>query len=145
MTERITFRNFKDRFKDLYSAKEVRHLFKAIKEMDKETRGWVVKWFVFGTFPEKEVEGMTVEKLIDDFGFKPLNAFITIDWLKADPAAAKYFIWKAPILIGKDGEDIKADIVIDETGDETGEEKSSGKVGLIAEEIEQDETIDAEE
>ena len=141
MTKRVTFKKFKERFEKDYSVKEVRHLFKAVKAMDKETRGWVVKWFVFGTFPEKEVEGMTVEKLIDDFGFKPLNAFITIDWLKADPAAAKYFIWKAPILIGKDGVDIEADVVIGETGDE----KSSGKVGLIAEEIEQDETIDAEE
>ena len=141
MTKRITFKKFKERFEKEYSVKEVRHLFKAVKAMDKETRGWVIEWIDTGDLPEKEVEGITVRRLIDDFGFKPLNAFITIDWLKADPTAAKYFIWKAPILIGKDGVDIEADIVIDETG----EEKSSGKVGLIAEEIEQDETIDAEE
>ncbi len=103
MTKKITFREFKSLLKkeNFYTDKEIRHLFNAVKHMDKETKGWVINWFHTGEYPSNEVEQITVRTLVEEFGFKPLNAFITIDWLKQDPQAAKYFIMKMPTL-GKD-------------------------------------------
>ena len=119
MANKITFKEFNALLKkeNFYSDREIRHLFNAIRQTDKETRKWIIDWFFTGEYPAKVVEQITVRELIDEFGFKPINAFITIDWLKHDPEAAKYFIMRAPI-IGKD-------IVIgdDETinGEKTGE------------------------
>ncbi|MBR6777612.1 MAG: hypothetical protein IKM27_07685 [Clostridia bacterium] len=105
MAKRLTFRDFKSHLEkdNFYTEKEIRHLFNAVKQMDKETKGWVINWFFTGEYPSKEVEQVTVRALVEEFGYKPLNAFIAIDWLKQDPAAAKYFM----VQIGKIGVDIE--------------------------------------
>ena len=125
MANKITFKEFNALLKkeNFYSDREIRHLFNAIRQTDKETRKWIIDWFFTGEYPTKVVEQITVRELIDEFGFKPINAFITIDWLKHDPEAAKYFIMQAP-LIGKD-------IVIsaDETADSEKAEEYNG-IGL---------------
>ena len=94
MRKRISYREFKSFLKksNYYTDKEIRHLFNSVKQLDKETRGWVIDWFHTGEYPSKEVEQVTVRTLVDDFGYKPLAAFIAIDWLKNDPQAAKYFM-----------------------------------------------------
>ena len=92
---RITYREFQRFMKqDGYTEKEIRHLFNTIRKMDRESRRWVIRWFHEGEFPKKEVEGVTVEWLIKELNYKPINAFIAINWLKEDPAAAKYFMVK---------------------------------------------------
>lgn len=93
---KIVFSSFRDKMKEFYgySDIQIKHLFNAIKNMDNETRLWVIKWFNNDVFPDKEIEGITVETLIDKHGYKPMNAFIIIDWLKNDPKAAKYFVLK---------------------------------------------------
>ena len=94
---KVSYRDFSDFMRnDGYKANEIRHLFSAVKSMDRESIGWVVRWLCLGEFPKKEVEGITAEYLITNCGYKPINAFIILDWLKADPQAAKYFILKAP-------------------------------------------------
>lgn len=100
---RITYTQFKKHLEreGFYSAREILHLFHAVKQMDKESRGWVIAWFEDGTYPEKAVEQITVRELVEDFGYKPLNAFIAIDWLKHDPQAAKYFIVKSVTAIAE--------------------------------------------
>lgn len=79
---------------DEYSIKEIRHLFNAVKEMDKQSRLWVIKWILFGEYPVDEIEGITAQQLVDEMGFKPMNAFIILDWLKTEPDTAKYFLLK---------------------------------------------------
>ena len=92
---RLTYREF-ERFllKDGYTAQEARHLFNTVKKMDKESRKWVIHWFKEGTYPKEPVEGITAERLVKEFQYKPLNAFIILNWLKEDPKAAKYFVMK---------------------------------------------------
>lgn len=97
---KLTYKEFELYLKkDGYSAGEIAHLFNVIKAMDKESRIWVIRWFVNGTIPDIEVEGVTASSLIEKYGYKPLNAFIVLDWLKSDPQAAKYFILKIPATI----------------------------------------------
>ena len=93
---RLTFRQFKKYLEkeDFYTSREIRHLFNSVKRMDKESRSWVIAWVETGAYPQKTVEDISVEELVKDFGYKPINAFIAVDWLKHDPQAAKYFIRK---------------------------------------------------
>lgn len=97
---KITFREFRNFLcEDGCSEAEIRHLFGAVKSMDAESRSWVVRWFCTGELPEQEIEGVTARYLVDSCGYKPLNAFIVLDWLKTDPQAAKYFALKIPSTI----------------------------------------------
>lgn len=97
---KITFKDFKIYLNnDGYSFSEIVHLFNAIRSMDRESRSWVIRWFNKGTLPSEEVEGVTASYLIEECGYKTLNAFIVLDWLKSDPQAAKYFILKIPSTI----------------------------------------------
>ncbi len=77
-----------------YSDKEIKHLYLSIKRMDKESRKWVINWFDGEDFPTKAIEGVTAEYLVNNYRLKPINAFIVLDWLKADPQTAKYFVLK---------------------------------------------------
>ena len=97
---RISFKEF-HRFlsEDDYTDKEIRHLFHAVKAMDKESRRWVLRWFNQGSYPDQEIEGVTAKYLVETCGYRPLNALIILDWLKADPQAAKYFVLKIPSTI----------------------------------------------
>ena len=97
MARRITYKAFGAfMIKNGYTEKEIKHLFATVKAMDKETRKWFIDWFEGKGFPNKQVEGITVEYLVKNYGLKPVNAFIVIDWLKTDPQAAKYFMLKIP-------------------------------------------------
>ena len=92
---KMTYQEFENiLLNDEYSIREIRHLFRAVREMDKQSRLWVIKWILFGEFPADEVEGLTAKKLVDGMGFKPMNAFIILDWLKNEPDTAKYFLLK---------------------------------------------------
>ncbi|HPF88281.1 MAG TPA: hypothetical protein PK537_09555 [Candidatus Limiplasma sp.] len=97
MKNKITFREFQVHMQGFgYSDNEIKHLFGAVKALDSETRGWMIRWFWDGEFPTKEIEGVTFRYLVNDFGYKPLNAFIVLDWLKSNPDAAKYFVLLKP-------------------------------------------------
>ena len=97
---RISFKEF-HRFhsEDDYTDKEIRHLFHAVKAMDQESRRWVLRWFNQGSYPDQEIEGVTAKYLVETCGYRPLNALIILDWLKAVPQAAKYFVLKIPSTI----------------------------------------------
>lgn len=100
---KITFKEFHNFLcENGCSEAEIRHLFGAVRSMDPESRNWVIRWFCTGELPGQEVEGVTARELIDHYGYKPLNAFIVLDWLKADPQAAKYFLLKIPSTIPPD-------------------------------------------
>lgn len=117
MKKRITYREFKSflRKANYYSDKEIRHLFNSVKQLDKETKGWVIDWINTGEYPSKEVEQVTVRVLVEDFGYKPIAAFIAIDWLKQDPQAAKYFMVK---IAKTDPDAVPSDAADEEVGEE---------------------------
>lgn len=125
----MTYRQFKKFLEkeNYYTNREIRHLFNAVKQMDKESRGWVIEWIQNGTYPKKTVEQITVEELVKDFGYKPLNAFIAIDWLKQDPQAAKYFIIKTLPDIAQAAEEGR---VIDNDEPDTPADPDAPVVGL---------------
>lgn len=79
-----------------YASSDISQLSDAIKEMDPDSQAWVAEWLQNGLLPEIEIEGITADFLIHQCGYQPLNAFITLDWLKKDPQEAKYFILKIP-------------------------------------------------
>lgn len=94
---KITFKQFRSSLLDLgYSGAEIRHLYKAIKNMDSESRRWVIRWFCADELPDIEIEGITAGDLVNKSGYQPLNALIVLDWLKTDPQTAKYFLLKSP-------------------------------------------------
>lgn len=88
---------------------EIRHLYGAVKAMDRESRQWFLVWFNRGIYPSRKVEGVTVKYLVEECGFQPVNAFIIIDWLKSDPDAAKYFVMKRSSTIPP-GDEIGAEV-----------------------------------
>ena len=97
---KITYRDFLAYLKqEGYSDGEAVHLFGAVKSMDRQSRAWVLRWFNKGILPDAMIEGVTASYLINNCGYKPLNAFIVLDWLKTDPQAAKYFVLKIPSTI----------------------------------------------
>lgn len=111
MLRKITFKAFEAFMKkEGYTETEAKHLFATVKTMDKETRKWFINWFDGKGFPECKVEGITVGYLVKNYGLKPMNAFIVIDWLKTDPQAAKYFMLKIPtemVIDDKTADDMK--------------------------------------
>ncbi len=107
MKTKISYNDFNEVFtQNGYSKFEVRNLFSAIKSMDKETRAWVIKWFWRGELPQKEIEGVNAKYLIEQYGLKPINAFIILDWLKSDPQTAKYYLYKHPGKLVEDSDNI---------------------------------------
>ena len=92
---KITFNEFKSFFKkDGYADSDIAVMFKGIKGMQPKTRRWLIKWFFTGELPTEKVEDVTVEYLINECDYKPVNAFIIIDWLMTEPDYAKYILLK---------------------------------------------------
>lgn len=45
-------------------------------------------WLKQGKLPNIEIEGYTYSILANDYGMKPVGAFLTLDWLCRDPQKA---------------------------------------------------------
>lgn len=45
-------------------------------------------WLYQGKLPNIEIEGYTYSILVNDYGMKPVGAFLTLDWLCRDPQKA---------------------------------------------------------
>ncbi len=90
MKKRLTYLYFRKIFSDSYSEKELVQIFRAIKRMDDESKSWVVAWIEGEGYPDVTVEKVDIRFLVNECKFKPLNAFIILDWLKKQPEYAKY-------------------------------------------------------
>lgn len=102
---KMTYGEFKNQLSNKgYGERGIVHLFRAFKKMDNESRLWLLGWLLFNRVPEKEIEGVTAGYLIHGLGYKPINAFIILDWLKTDPNAAKYFLQNTheDVIIGEE-------------------------------------------
>jgi len=47
------------------------------------------EWWINGTAPDVVEAGISYDELITEHSLNPLAAFLTLDWLKRDPGAAK--------------------------------------------------------
>lgn len=45
-------------------------------------------WLENGKAPSVQYEGYTFNDLTEEYSFNPINAFITLDWLKREPEEA---------------------------------------------------------
>ena len=59
-----------------------------IENLENEIKEVFEKWHLDGTFPTIKLEGYSFQDLVDQFGMKPVGAFITLDWLKREPEKA---------------------------------------------------------
>ena len=90
MKYKMTRSEFNERMNDEgFSLFELAHLFKVVCEMDSRVRRWTLQWLLGKGFPGDFIEGVSVPMLVEQ-GYKPMNAFIIMDWLIKDPEAAKY-------------------------------------------------------
>ena len=76
-----------------YEESRLKVMFHALSQMDAESRGWFIKCMLFGTYPQKKVEGFTVESLMEKFSYTKVQAFLVFDWLKHEPEQAKYYLF----------------------------------------------------
>lgn len=58
--------------------------------MDDESKRWVADWIEGKGYPKVTIEKINISFLVNELKFKPMNAFIILDWLKRDPEHAKY-------------------------------------------------------
>ena len=87
----VTFRKFYARLKaGDYTDMEIAHLYQRIRDLDVDIQGWVADWVADKGYPEDCIEGVTVRDLTEKLGMKPMNAFITMNWLRNNPEEAKY-------------------------------------------------------
>jgi len=51
-----------------------------------------MRWWTTGRLPDPEnleIEGYTVQRLMEEHGMKPVAAFLTLDWLRREPEKAR--------------------------------------------------------
>ncbi len=73
-----------------YSGNTVDQMMNSIQEMDDITFQWLTRWREEGIYPDERVEEVTVRELVNRLNMEPVNAFITISWLRRSPDEAKY-------------------------------------------------------
>ena len=48
-----------------------------------------LQWWTAGVIPDLEIEGYSLQRLIDDHSLQPIGAFLTLDWLATEPHEAR--------------------------------------------------------
>ena len=72
-----------------YKKHEIKIVLKKIKNMDTDILTAFISWFEDGQVEDIEVEGISIDDLLQKMNFSYINAFLYLDWLKRDPAEAK--------------------------------------------------------
>lgn len=77
-----------------YTPKMTERTLKSVKAMDSQVLEWFVDWMETGLYPQTPVEGVTARELLEkaELGLNPVSVFLTLDFLKKDPAGAKYIL-----------------------------------------------------
>ena len=60
-----------------------------IEEMDPDIQRRALKFLEAGEIEDTEVEGYSIQKLMSEYGFVALGAFLMQNWLKKNPEKAK--------------------------------------------------------
>lgn len=77
-----------------YTPKMTARTLESVKAMDPQVREWLIDWMETGLYPQNPVEGVTARELLEkaELGLNPVSVFLTLDFLKKDPAGAKYIL-----------------------------------------------------
>ncbi len=59
-----------------------------LNNMEPEILTLFEKWLQTKEVPNDEINGFTFVELINKYGFTPINAFLTLNWLLVDPENA---------------------------------------------------------
>lgn len=81
-----------------YSSEQIQQTRYGVQRMEPKVQTWLKRWLKTGEYPSEAVENVTVQELVDqtELGLNPISAFLTIDYLVKDPAAAKYALTHLP-------------------------------------------------
>ena len=60
-----------------------------LKNLQPEVAHEFSQWIDSKKTPEIEIQGFSYKSLVEDFGMKPVGAFLTLNWLVVDPVEAK--------------------------------------------------------
>lgn len=80
-----------------YSEQTAKNAIAEIRKMDPEILHMFVVWFngdISAPLPNKKINGITLQNIIDLNHVDPVSAFIDLNWIKEDPDKAKYYIAK---------------------------------------------------
>lgn len=77
-----------------YRENEAERVLQQINRMDEKVLSWLAQWREEGTYPDEQVENVTVQELVDNLSMEPVNAFIAVDWLTKQPEEAKYALMR---------------------------------------------------
>ena len=61
-----------------YSDRNLRMIFRALSEMDRESRKWYIRFVLTGTYPDVEIEGYTVKDLVEKLNYTNTQAFLVL-------------------------------------------------------------------
>lgn len=86
----LNYFKLKDKIKEYgFTDKQAQYAITRLRKLDKQIKKSFGIWFTKGNLPEYGIENFTVSELINEVKINPINAFLTFDWLKKDPDAAK--------------------------------------------------------
>lgn len=103
----ISYIEFKNYLKTLdYRDYEIDSLFQSVKEMDSESKEWFINWFKNGELSCAVIDGKSARLLVDEYHMTPVNAIVTLDWLKNEPEMASLFLADA---LTRNGTDFSAE------------------------------------
>ena len=77
-----------EKFPGIYSEKGIDIVVAGVQEMDQEIRVGMERFLETGEIWGIQIEGFSVEKLIEEHGMNEVAAFLTLDWIKKEPEMA---------------------------------------------------------
>lgn len=72
-----------------YSESGARILAEKLIACSPQIKSAIVAWWETGDLADLEIEGFTVQQLVEQHGMKPIAAFLTLDWLIREPERAR--------------------------------------------------------
>ena len=89
--KKITKKELKQRLKDEfgYPGSGAKLITDQLADFCPEIRFEFEKWWTSGELPSIEIEGYTIQRLMNEHNQNPIAAFLTLAWLKTEPIEAK--------------------------------------------------------
>lgn len=72
-----------------YNAETVEEIVEDLQHMTLRIRAAFIRWWRGGRLEAPEVEGYSLQRLIEERALNPVSAFLTLDWLAQEPQEAK--------------------------------------------------------
>lgn len=72
-----------------HTKREAEMVIAQLRKLDTPIKKLFITWFQTGNYPCESIEDTTVRELVECAKMTPVNAFLTLDWLKREPVLAK--------------------------------------------------------